>query len=218
MSEANALKATVACKALEYIQDDSIVGIGTGSTVSYLIQALSQIKHRLQGCVASSLRTAKALQDIGIPVYDLPTVGTLDLYIDGADEVTSSREMIKGGGGALTREKILAVSAHHFICIVDESKWVRALGRFPVAVEVLPMARSLVGRELVKLGGTPMYREGYLTDNGNLILDVYDLDLRCPMEMEARINQIVGVVENGLFIKRSADTVLVAKKEGVLVF
>lgn len=218
MTPTERLKIKVAHAALEHIEDDSIVGIGTGSTVQCLIQVLSEVKHKLQGCVASSLRTAHALREHGIPVYDLPAVGAVDLYIDGADEVTTSRTMIKGGGGALTREKILAVAANRFICIVDNTKYVKKLGVFPVAVEVLPMARSLVGRELVKLGGTPMYREGFVTDNGNIILDVYDLDLSSPLQMEENLKQITGVVESGLFIKRRADIVLVAGEQGVTSF
>lgn len=216
MTTIELLKKKAASAALDYIEDEIILGVGTGSTIQHLIDALPQVKHKLQGCVASSLRTAQALRALNLPVYDLPTVDGVDLYIDGADEVTMSGTMIKGGGGALTREKILAISARRFICIADDSKLVNALGAFPVAVEVLPMARSLVGRALVNLGGTPMYREGYLTDNGNIILDVYDLDLTDPLQVETQIKQITGVVESGLFIKRPADRVLIAKQDGVM--
>lgn len=213
MVSSDFLKEKAAQAAVDYIRDDSIVGVGTGSTVGYFIAALSCIKNKIQGCVASSLRTVEALRRADIPVYELSMVDHLNIYIDGADEVTANRTMIKGGGGALTREKILATVAEKFICIVDQSKLVKTLGAFPIAVEVLPMARSFVGREIIKLGGDPVYREQFLTDNGNIILDVHHLDLINPMAMEEKLKQIPGVVENGLFIKRAADLVLVAHAE-----
>lgn len=213
-----ALKTKVAEAALDYLQDVAILGIGTGSTVDCLIQLLPRVQSKIEACVASSLRTGNALKSLGIPVYELSAIGELPLYIDGADEVTHERVMIKGGGGALTREKILASAASRFICLVDASKVVNRLGAFPVAVEVLPMARSFVGRELVKLGGTPAYRTHYVTDNGNIILDVHDLDLSEPLSMEKRIKAISGVVDSGLFIERSADIVLVANEDGVISF
>ncbi len=212
------LKKKVAAAALEHLDDVTVIGVGTGSTVFYLIQALAEIKHRIEGCVASSEATAKALREAGLPVIDLAVADPLALYVDGADEVTRHKSMIKGGGGALTREKIIANAAKEFICLVDESKFVRRLGAFPVAVEVLPIARSLVARALVKLGGSPVYREGFVTDNGNHILDVFDLNLDEPMAMESAIKLLPGVVENGIFSKRSADKVLVARASGVDVF
>ena len=206
------LKIQAAKAALSYIQDDMIIGVGTGSTVNYLIDELAKIKHRIDACVASSDATEKKLRDAGIPIIALTSAATLPIYIDGADEVNAQREMIKGGGGALTREKILACAARQFICIVDESKLVRRLGQFPLAVEVIPMARSYVAREIVKLGGSPQYREGYKTDNGNIILDVFNLDIQVPATLEASINLITGVVENGIFANRRADVVLIAEK------
>ena len=211
------LKAKVAEAALAYLSDYSIIGVGSGSTVNYFIDALARVKHRIDGCVASSYATASRLKKAGIAVIDLPAAEPLGLYVDGADEVTLRRDMIKGGGGALTREKIIATASHAFICLVDESKLVSHLGRFPVAVEVIPLARSLVGRELVKLGGDPVYREHYVTDNGNIILDVFNLDLADPLAMENAINLITGVVENGVFAKRLADRVLVAREDGIVV-
>ncbi len=215
-SSQNNLKLKVACEALNYIDGHTIIGVGTGSTVNYFIDELAKIKHRIDGCVASSKDTAQRLKNHNIPVFALTTVGSLALYIDGADEVTVDRAMIKGGGGALTCEKILATSAKEFICIVDESKWVSHLGQFPVAVEVLPIARSLVGRELLKLGGQPVYREGSVTDSGNIIIDVHGLDLTYLSHMENLIKQIPGVVENGIFAKRLADRVLVAKENEIV--
>ncbi|MDF1677443.1 MAG: ribose-5-phosphate isomerase RpiA [Legionellaceae bacterium] len=214
-----ALKQKVAEAALEHLDNDiTVLGIGTGSTIAYFIQALATIKHRIEGCVASSEETALALREVGLPVIELAVATPLLLYVDGADEVTHHRSMIKGGGGALTREKIIANAAKQFICLVDESKVVRRLGSFPVAVEVLPLARSMVARELVKLGGDPVYREGFVTDNGNCILDVFHLNLDEPMKMESAIKLLPGVVENGIFAKRSADKVLVGGKLGVDVF
>ena len=211
------LKVNVAEAALAYLDDYSIIGVGSGSTINCFIDALASVKHRLDGCVASSRATALRLRSVGIPVVDLSIAEPLELYVDGADEVTVRRDMIKGGGGALTREKIIATAAREFLCLVDESKLVQHLGKCPVAVEVIPLARSLVGRELVKLGGNPVYREHCVTDNGNIILDVSFLDLIDPLLMEQTINQIPGVVENGVFAKRLADRVLVACEDGIVV-
>ncbi len=209
------LKAKVAAAALAYIDDNMIVGVGSGSTVNYFVKALATIKHRIDACVASSKATESLLRELGIPVIDLNAASDVPIYIDGADEVNAHHAMIKGGGGALTREKIIATVAQTFICIVDESKVVSRLGHFPIAVEVLPLARSFVARELVKLGGDPEYRAGCITDNGNIILDVFNMELDSLSDMEDAINRIPGVVENGLFGKRLADHVLVAGVDGV---
>lgn len=209
------LKMKAAKAALQYIEDDMIVGVGTGSTVNFFIKELASIKHRIDACVSSSKATEALLRKEGIPVIDLNSVEDLSIYIDGADEVTEQGEMIKGGGGALTREKIVASVAEKFICIVDESKLVSRLGQFPVAVEVLPLARSMVARKIVQLGGDPEYREGFVTDNGNIILDVFHLNLNEPREMEDRINLLTGVVENGIFAHRVADIILLAAQDGV---
>ncbi len=208
------LKMNAAMAALQYINDDSIIGVGTGSTVNCFIDALGKIKHRIEACVASSLDTEQRLRALGIPVIELSTAGPLSLYIDSADEVNARREMIKGGGGALTREKIIGSAAQQFIAIVDESKVVTRLGRFPLAVEVIPMARSFVAREIIKLGGSPDYRGGFKTDNGNIIIDVHNLDIQVPILMEEAINKIPGVVENGLFAQRPADSVIIAESNG----
>ncbi|AHE65712.1 ribose-5-phosphate isomerase RpiA [Legionella oakridgensis] len=210
------LKAKVAKAVLSYIDDNMIVGVGTGSTVNYFIQELATVKHRIDACIASSNATETRLRSLGIPVIDLNVADDLPIYIDGADEVNFKRETIKGGGGALTREKIIATTARQFICIVDETKLVENLGEFPIAVEVIPMARSFVAREIVKLGGDPQYREGLITDNGNIILDVFGLNLDSPCEVENAINMIPGVVENGLFAKRLADRVLIAKPNEII--
>ncbi|KTD33963.1 ribose-5-phosphate isomerase A [Legionella moravica] len=209
------LKIRAAKAAMAFIEDDMVVGVGTGSTVNFFIKELASVKHRIDACVASSKATESLLRAAGIPVIDLNAVHELPVYIDGADEVNEHGEMIKGGGGALTREKIVANVAQKFVCIVDESKVVTQLGRFPVAVEVIPMARSFVARQLVKLGGDPEYREGFVTDNGNIILDVFNLTITQPMALEDSINQIPGVVENGLFAHRLADKVLVASVDEV---
>lgn len=211
----NELKKAAALAALDFIEDDSIVGVGTGSTVGYFIAGLASIKHKLQGAVSSSEDSSNKLRALGIEVFDLNSVDNLDLYVDGADEITLHKHMIKGGGAALTREKIVAAVAKTFVCIVDGSKQVDVLGSFPLPVEVIPMARSYVARELVKLGGDPVWRQGVVTDNGNVILDVHNLEILNPVELEAKINQIVGVVTNGLFAKRGADIVLVASESGV---
>lgn len=213
------LKSAVALAAVEYIQpkldSDSIVGVGTGSTANFFIDHLAKIKHTFDGAVASSEATAQRLQSHGIPVYELNAVTSMDFYIDGADETNDHLELIKGGGGALTREKIVAAVAKQFICIVDASKQVKLLGEFPLPVEVIPMARSLVGRELVKLGGDPVYREGFVTDNGNIILDVHNMRIMNPRELEEKINNITGVVTNGLFSLRPADLLFVGTDQGV---
>lgn len=211
-------KQQAARAALDYIDDDMIIGVGTGSTVNYFIEQLAGIKHRIDACVASSKATETRLRAAGIPVIDLNAAGDLAIYVDGADEINEQHEMIKGGGGALTREKIIASVARQFICIVDESKVVKQLGAFPLAVEVLPLARSYVARELVKLGGDPEYREGFITDNGNIILDVFNLEIRSSITLEEAIKVIPGVVESGLFAKRLADKAVVAGAEGLRVF
>lgn len=201
--------------ALSLIQDDMTVGVGTGSTVNYFIDALASIKHRIDACVASSVASEKRLRQHGINVIDLNVASQVPIYIDGADEVNPYRELVKGGGGALTREKILATVAREFVVIVDDSKMVKRLGEFPIAVEVIPMARSYVARQIVKLGGNPEYREGFTTDNGNIIIDVFNLKIDTPMEMERNLKSITGVVDNGLFANRVADKVIVASDSGV---
>lgn len=211
-------KQQAARAALDYIDDDMIIGVGTGSTVNYFIEQLAGIKQRIDACVASSKATETRLRAAGIPVIDLNAAGDLAIYVDGADEINARHEMIKGGGGALTREKIIASVARQFICIVDESKVVKQLGAFPIAVEVLPLARSYVARELVKLGGDPEYREGFITDNGNIILDVFNLEITASITLEEAIKVIPGVVESGLFAKRIADKAVVAGAEGLRTF
>jgi ribose 5-phosphate isomerase A len=208
-------KKAAAQAALQFIEDDMIVGVGTGSTVEHFIAALGTIKQRIEGAVASSVATANKLKALSIPLIDLNSVSDLPIYVDGADEVNSARQMIKGGGGALTREKIIATVAKKFICIADETKYVDLLGGFPVAVEVLPMARSYVARQIVQLGGDPVYREGFVTDNGNVILDVFNMKLLEPRSIEDKIKNIVGVVESGIFARRTADLVLLGTQQGV---
>ena len=197
------------------LEDDTVLGIGTGSTVNHFIDALAGIKGQIYGTVASSEASAERLRSHGIPVYDLNTVNQVDFYIDGADESNRALQLIKGGGAALTREKIIAAVARTFICIADESKLVHTLGDFPLPVEVIPMARSHVARELVKLGGDPVYREGVVTDNGNVILDVYNFPIPQPLATEQKINNITGVVTNGIFALRPADVLLLGTAEGV---
>jgi ribose 5-phosphate isomerase A len=209
------LKQAVAREAIKYVVDDAIVGVGSGSTANFFIDELAKIKSRIDGAVASSQASADRLKSHGIRVVDLNSVNELPVYIDGADEITEHLTMIKGGGGALTREKIVAAVAQKFVCIADESKLVGVLGKFPLPVEVIPMARSYVGREMVRLGGQPALREGYTTDNGNLILDVYNLSMLKPLELEARLNNIAGVVSNGLFAQRGADVLLLGTASGV---
>jgi len=211
------MKKAAAIKALEFIKNDTIVGVGTGSTVNYFIDALATIKHNIVGAVSSSDESSKRLKAHGIEVFDLNNVDVLDIYVDGADEITKHMSMIKGGGAALTREKIVAAVAKQFICIADYSKQVEILGSFPLPVEVIPMARSYVARELVKLGGDPEYRQGVITDNGNVILDVHNLSIINPKKLEADINAIVGVVTNGLFANRGADILILAGDNGVNV-
>jgi ribose 5-phosphate isomerase A len=208
-------KKAAAYAALEYVEKDTIVGVGTGSTVNYFIDALATIKNSIVGAVSSSDASTAKLKEYGIEVFDLNEVSELSVYVDGADEINPYNHMIKGGGAALTREKIVAAVAEKFICIVDDTKNVDILGDFPLPVEVIPMARSYVARELVKLGGDPVYREGVITDNGNIILDVHNLKIAEPMTLENQINAIVGVVTNGLFANRAADVVLVGAEDGV---
>ncbi|MEP7207524.1 MAG: ribose-5-phosphate isomerase RpiA [Casimicrobiaceae bacterium] len=209
------LKRAVAREALKHVEYDAVIGVGSGSTVNFFIDELATIKSRLRGAVASSVKTAERLKAHGILVEELNNVADLPVYIDGADEVTAQGAMTKGGGGALTREKIVAAVARTFVCIVDVSKIVARLGAFPLPVEVIPMARSYVARELVLLGGHPEWRMGFTTDNGNVILDVHDLAIEDPAALEARINQITGVVTVGLFARRGADVVLVGDADGV---
>ena len=209
------LKKAVAKAAIEYVVEDAIVGVGTGSTANYFIDYLAEIKGRIEGAVASSEASKKRLEAHGIPVYDLNAVNKIPVYVDGADEADRNLCLIKGGGGALTREKIVAAVADKFICIADVSKKVAILGQFPLPVEVIPMARSFVAREIVKLGGDPVYREGFVTDNGNIILDIHNMEIAEPVAMEASINNITGVVTNGLFARRSADVLLLSSQDGV---
>ncbi|MDR3410061.1 MAG: ribose-5-phosphate isomerase RpiA [Formivibrio sp.] len=211
----NEMKKAAAEAALAFVPDNCIVGVGTGSTANYFIDALPQIQARIQGAVASSEASAERLKKLGIPVYDLNAVDRIPVYIDGADEINHYLQMIKGGGGALTREKIVSEVAEQFICVADETKLVTVLGKFPLPVEVIPMARSLVARNLVLLGGHPALREGFVTDNGNLILDVYGLSIAEASKLEGEINQMVGVVTNGLFARRRADVLLLGTAAGV---
>ena len=208
-------KRQVASAAARLVEEERVIGVGTGSTANFFIDALAGLKHRLEGAVASSEASAERLRAHGIPVLDLNATGPLEVYVDGADEANLHRQLIKGGGGALTREKIVAAASRRFICIVDESKLVERLGRFPLPVEVIPMARSHVGRALVALGGHTEYRQGFVTDNGNLILDVYNLDMTDAVRLEQTLNNIAGVVTNGLFAQRPADLLLVAGANGV---
>ncbi len=205
-------KQQAAIKGLDFIEDGMTVGVGTGSTVNFFIKALANIKHRINATVASSVQTEQLLKQYGIPVLELNVCNTVDIYIDGADEINHFHQMIKGGGSALTREKILAAASKQFICIADSSKWVEALGTFPLPIEVIPMARSFVGRTLVKMGGSPSYRENVLTDNGNIILDVDGLDLSKPEHLETQLNDIPGVVCCGLFSHITADKVILGGK------
>jgi len=211
----DALKQLVAREALRYVVDDAWLGVGSGSTVNLFIDELGKIRHRIKGAVASSLKTAERLKSHGIDVEELNNVSDIPVYIDGADEVTADGAMIKGGGGALTREKIVAAVARKFVCIADQSKKVDVLGRFPLPVEVIPMARSYVARELVSLGGCPEWRMGFTTDNGNVVLDVSDLTIADPIAIEDRINAIAGVVTVGLFARRGADVILLGTPQGV---
>jgi ribose 5-phosphate isomerase A len=211
----DALKKLCAEAALAFVEDDMTVGVGTGSTVNHFIAALASRKARIAGTVSSSEASAKRLREAGIAVMDLNAAGGCDVYVDGADEVTEHLAMIKGGGGALTREKIVAQASRKFVCIADASKLVAVLGRFPLPVEVIPMARSLVAREIVRLGGRPVLREGAVTDNGNVILDVHGLSITDPVGLESELNQLPGVVTNGLFARRPADVLLLGTPDGV---
>jgi len=208
------MKKAAARAALDYVETGSIIGIGTGSTANHFIDLLAGIKGRIEGTVASSVASAERLKQYGIPVFDLNAVGDLSLYVDGADESSRHLHLIKGGGGALTREKIVAAASKKFVCIADESKLVDVLGKFPLPVEVIPMARSYVARQIVKLGGQPVLREGFTTDNGNVILDVHNLKIMNPVELEGKLNNIAGVVTNGLFAMRPADVLILGTPNG----
>ncbi|HEY0635190.1 MAG TPA: ribose-5-phosphate isomerase RpiA [Gammaproteobacteria bacterium] len=212
------MKKAVAKAALEHVVPNTIIGIGTGSTANHFIDFLADMKGKIEGTVASSEASAQRLKGHGIEVFDLNNVDSISVYVDGADETNHYRHLIKGGGGALTREKIVAAASKKFVCIVDESKVVDIMGKFPLPVEVIPMARSYVARELAKLGGMPVYREGFVTDNGNVILDVHGLEIMEPVKLEQTLNNITGVVTNGLFAMRPADVVLVGTPSGVKSF
>ena len=209
------MKRAAAAAAIAHVPEGCVLGVGSGSTANYFITELGRSKGRVRAAVASSEETAKRLRAAGIEVLDLDAVDELPVYVDGADEIDRQLAMIKGGGGALTREKIVAAVARRFVCIADQSKLVDVLGRFPLPVEVVPMARSSVARELVKLGGTPTWRQGFVTDNGNVILDVHNLSIVAPVELETTLNQLTGVVTNGLFARRGADVLLLGTAEGV---
>lgn len=209
------MKKAAGWAALDYVKPGSIVGVGTGSTVNHFIDALETMKDDIEGAVSSSVASTERLEKIGIKVFDANEVSSLDVYVDGADEINGANEMIKGGGAALTREKIVAALSKQFVCIVDGTKRVEVMGQFPLPVEVIPMARSYVGRELVKLGGDPCYREGVVTDNGNIILDVHNLQITDAKGLEDKINAIAGVVTVGLFANRGADALIVGTPEGV---
>ena len=213
------LKRAVARAAFEHVEslleNDTIVGVGTGSTANFFIKELGKISHKLNGTVASSDESARRLQEHNIPVFDLNSVGEVSVYVDGADETNDHLQLIKGGGGALTREKIIAAASKEFVCIADDSKLVKTLGKFPLPVEVIPMARSYVARQIVKLGGDPVYRENCVTDNSNHILDIFNLEILDPMKLEYDLNQITGVVANGLFANRRADRLLLGTRAGI---
>jgi len=209
------LKQAVAREAIKHVVEDAVIGVGTGSTADLFVDELAKMRNRIAGAVASSERSAERLKGRGIRVMDLNSVNELPVYIDGADEITEHLAMIKGGGGALTREKIVAAVAKKFVCIADESKLVPVLGKFPLPVEVIPMARAYVARQMVKLGGQPKLREGFATDNGNIVLDVWGLSVLNPVELETAVNNIAGVVANGLFARRGADVLLLGTKTGV---
>jgi ribose 5-phosphate isomerase A len=208
-------KRRVATAALSYIKDGVALGVGTGSTVDIFIELLAPLSAKLGAVVSSSERSTRRLAEFGISAVDLASTGDLDLYIDGADEATKHRHLIKGGGGALTREKIVAAASRRFVCIIDETKLVPTLGRFPVPIEVIPMAQSYVARQMVKAGGQPIWREGFVTDNGNHIIDVHNLKIANPLELETRFNQIAGVVTVGIFANRPADVLLIGSANGV---
>ena len=210
-------KKQAALKSLELINDDCILGVGTGSTVNHLIEALPSVKNKIEAVTSSSEASTKLLEENGFRVDDISSVGSPDVYIDGADEITQHFHMIKGGGGALTREKIIAEASRKFVCIIDGSKLVDLLGKFPLPVEVIPMAKSLVARELTKLGGLPELRHDFVTDNGNLILDVHNLKILDPVDIESHINNIPGVVTNGIFAKRSANVMIIGNEQGPMI-
>lgn len=210
-------KQRAAVAALKYIEEDTIIGVGTGSTVNLFIDALAAQKLRIRGAVSSSNASTERLRGHGIEIFELNAVGNIDVYVDGADEADPHLRLIKGGGAALTREKIVAAASRRFVCIVDSSKQVDVLGRFPLPVEVIPMARSYVARQLMKFGGQPVWREGVITDNGNMILDVHGLSILDPLTLETQINQIVGVVTVGLFAHRPADVLIVGSADGVKI-
>jgi ribose 5-phosphate isomerase A len=214
---ADEMKKQAAYSALEYITTDGIVGVGTGSTVNHFIDALATIKGKIEGAVSSSIVSTKRLEEHGIEVFDLNSVNKVAVYVDGADEANADLSLIKGGGGALTREKIIAAASDKFVCIADESKFVDVLGSFPLPVEVVPMSRSYIAREIVKMGGQPVYREGFITDNSNVILDVHGWDIMEPMDLERKLNNLVGVVTNGLFAMRGADVLLLGTESGTRV-
>lgn len=209
-------KRKTAEAALEYIKGISIIGVGTGSTVNHFINFLADFKSDIEGTVSSSVGTTERLKKVGLPVLDLNAVGDIDIYVDGADEINPQKQLIKGGGGALTREKIIASASRSFVCIADESKSVDVLGAFPLPIEVIPMARSYVAREMVKLGGQPVWRENFITDNGNEIIDVHNMDIMEPITMEKTINDISGVVTVGIFALRPADIILLGGQEGII--
>lgn len=211
------MKKNAAWAALQYVPRNTVVGVGTGSTVNHFIDALASIKHEIEGAVSSSVQSTEKLKALGIAVLDLNSIDSFSVYVDGADEINGQKHMIKGGGAALTREKIVAAVADKFICIVDQTKQVEVLGKFPLPVEVIPMASAYVSRELTKLGGRPVLRQGVVTDNGNVILDVHDLAITEPLKLEQQINNIVGVVCNGIFAHRGADMVLVGSAQGTKV-
>jgi ribose 5-phosphate isomerase A len=208
------MKKVAAQAALEYLPDGGVIGVGTGSTVNHFIDLLAPLKHKIEGAVSSSEASTERMKSHGIPVFDLNAVGDLEIYVDGADESNKFLHLIKGGGGALTREKIVAAASKKFVCIADESKLVDVLGEFPLPVEVIPMARSYVARQIVKLGGTPVWRENFVTDNGNIILDVQNLQIMEPVKLEEQLNHITGVVTNGLFARRPADVLILGTPDG----
>ncbi|MEZ5464800.1 MAG: ribose-5-phosphate isomerase RpiA [Lysobacteraceae bacterium] len=208
----NEQKRQAAIRALDFVEDGSVIGVGTGSTVAHFIDGLGRMRDRIEGAVSSSEQSTRQLESLGIPVLDLNAVGELSLYVDGADECDPHRRLIKGGGAALTREKIVAAASREFICIIDDSKQVDILGKFPLPVEVVPMARSHVGREIAKLGGQPVWRDGVVTDNGGWIIDVHGWSIIDPVDLESKLNQIVGVISNGLFAARPADRVIVGDR------
>lgn len=209
------MKKAVATAALEYVTVGSVIGVGTGSTANYFIDALAGIKHKIEGAVASSTVSAERLKRQGIPLLDLNSVDELALYVDGADEANRYLQLVKGGGGALTREKIVAAVSKHFVCIADDSKLVEVLGKFPLPIEVIPMARSYVARQILTMGGQPVYREGFVTDNGNVILDIHHLTIADAVKVEQQLNNITGVVTNGLFAQRAANVLLLGTKTGI---